>query len=172
MLKLIGSVVIIAASTLGGFYIARSYSNRPKQLRYLQQALQMLETEIVYGAVPLHIAMSNIFDRVPNIIRWFFYEMKKNLVELDGASTFECLEKAINEHFHKTSLKQQDKEILYQFGQTLGSSDKEDQRRHIRLAIQSLATEETLAREEQKSYEKLSKNLGVLLGLLVVILMY
>ena len=172
MLKLLGAVLVIAASTAGGFYIARSYSDRPKQLRFLQQALQMLRTEIVYGAVPLHLAMKNVADRLPNITRLFFYSMSKNLVELDGASTYECFERAVTKHFYKTSLKNQDKEILIQFGQTLGISDKEDQMRHISLAMQSLAAEETLAREEQKSYEKLSKNLGVPLGLLVVILMY
>lgn len=172
MLKLLGSALIIAASTMGGFYIAKRYSDRPIQLRILQQALLMLETEIVYGAVPLDIAMKNIGDRLAAPLKMFFYDMSENLQKLDGASTFECWRFAIDKYFPLTSLKNQDKGILLQFGQTLGISDREDQMKHIKLTIQNLATEELLAREEQKKYEKLSKNLGLLLGLLIVILIY
>lgn len=172
MLKLLGSAFIITASTLGGFYIAKRYSDRPMQLRILQQALLMLETEIVYGAVPLNLAMRHIGDRLSGPLKMFFYGMRDNLQELDGASTFECWRLAIDRYFSLTSLKSQDKGILLQFGQTLGVSDREDQMKHIKLTIQNLATEELLAREEQKKYEKLSKNLGLLLGLLIVILIY
>lgn len=172
MLKLLGSVIILAASTMGGLYFAKRYSDRPRELRILQQALLMLETEIVYGVVPLNLAMKHIGDRVSGSIRMVFREMSKNLQELDGASTFECWKLAINKYFHLTALKLQDKEILMQFGLTLGISDREDQMKHIKLTIQNLATEELLAREDQKQYEKLSKSLGVLLGLLIVILIY
>lgn len=172
MLKLIGASLIIGASTFGGIHIAKNYEERPRQLRLLQQALQMLETEMIFGSTPLYQAMNHISERIPGKVQRIFKLMGENLVELDGASAFECWEIALNKHVNKTSLKAQDKEILLQFGQTLGVSDKEDQRKHIQLAIQNLATEEILAREEQKTYEKLSKNLGLLLGLLLVILMY
>ncbi len=172
MLKLIGAVLIVASSTLSGFYVAHTYQERPKQLRILQQSLQMLETEIVYASIPLYLAMNHIGERIPSVIKQFFITMSINLQELDGASSFECWDKSLQKHFYKTSLKRQDKEILLQFGQTLGISDKEDQIKHIRLTMQSLSTEEALAREEERVYTKLSKNLGVLLGLLIVILIY
>ncbi|GBF11026.1 stage III sporulation protein SpoIIIAB [Tepidibacillus infernus] len=172
MFKLIGATLIIGASTIAGFQIARNYHERTKQLRILQQALQMLETEIVYGAVPLHLAMEHIGQRITNVVKTFFLEMSENLKMLDGASTYECWRLSIEKHYQKTALKTQDKAILIQFGHTLGISDREDQMKHIRLTMQNLATEEQLARDEQKINEKLSKNLGVLLGILIVILMY
>lgn len=172
MLKLLGAVLIILSSTMGGYFVAKSYKERPSQLRFMQQAFQMLETEIVYGSVPLDMAMRHISKRINGNIKYFFESMADNLTNLDGASTFECWQSAINQHFHLTSLKSQDKEILIQFGHTLGGSDREDQMKHIKLAIQNLATEEANAREEQKKYERLSKNLGLLLGFLIVILIY
>ncbi|OEF95508.1 stage III sporulation protein AB [Vulcanibacillus modesticaldus] len=172
MLKLLGATLIIAASSFGGFYIARLYRERPIQLRMLGQALRILETEIIYGSNPLYQAMEHIGQRVTGALGLIFLTMSENLLKFDGASTFECWEDAINQHFHQTSLKKQDREILINFGQTLGISDKEDQMKHIRMTIQNLAAEESLAREEQKTYEKLSKNLGVLLGMLIVILIY
>ncbi|TCS84024.1 stage III sporulation protein SpoIIIAB [Tepidibacillus fermentans] len=172
MLKLIGATLIIAASTYGGLVVARSYHERPKQLRYLQQGLQMLETEIAYSSRPLHIAMDLIGKRIPGIIGQLFQEMGNNLRTLDGESTFECWQRAIQTTIPKTSLKAQDQQILLQYGHTLGMTDKNDQIKHIQLTVQQLVAEEQLARDDQKIYEKLSKNLGVLLGLLIVILMY
>jgi len=172
MLKVIGSTLIIAASTYAGMTIAKTYHERPKQLRYLQQGLQMLETEIAFGSRPLFMAMDLIGERIPGVIGQLFKVMSKNLLEMDGASTFECWHKSLEAIYSKTALKKQDQQILLQYGHTLGMTDTEDQKKHIRLTLQELVTEEQLARDEQKVYEKLSKNLGVLLGLLLVILMY
>lgn len=172
MLKLIGATIVIAVSTYCGFYIAKKFRERPKELRIMQQALQMIETEIVYGSVPLDIIMEHIGNRLPKSINLFFQDMSKNLRELDGVSTYECWEKAVNKNFSSTALKKQDKEVLINFGQTLGTSDREDQMKHIKLTMKNLSTEETLAREEQKTYEGLSKNIGILLGLLIVIMIY
>ncbi|MGD9678011.1 MAG: stage III sporulation protein SpoIIIAB [Vulcanibacillus sp.] len=172
MLKLIGATLIIVVSTFAGFYIARTYKERPLQLRILQQAFQMLETEIVYGLVALDIIMKHIGDRLPKNLNLIFLDMSENLQSLDGSSTFNCWKKAIDKNFQSTELKKQDKEILVNFGQTLGCSDRDDQMKHIRLTIKNLETEEMLAREEQKTYEGLSKNIGILLGILVVILIY
>ncbi len=172
MLKLIGAILVLTASTFGGFYIARNFKERPAQLRILQQALQMLETEIVYGSVPLNLIMEHIGERIPQKLKYIFLDMSKNLRELDGISTSDCWEMAIDKNIQFTSLKKQDREILINFGQQLGCSDREDQMKHIKLAIKNLETEEILAREEQKTYEGLSKNLGILLGILLVILIY
>lgn len=172
MFKLLGAIIVITVTTYGGFFVAKTFRDRPKELRILQQALQMIETEIVYGSVPLDIIMEHIGNRIPKNINLFFLNMSKNLRELDGISTYECWEKAINNNFSKTTLKKQDKEVLMNFGQTLGISDREDQMKNIKLTLKNLSTEEILAREEQKTYEGLSKNLGILLGLLIVIMIY
>lgn len=172
MLKLFGATLVIVASTIAGFQIARDYQNRPLELRLLQRGLKMLETEIVYGSVPLYHAMEKIGTRLPGGIGLFFTTMSRNLITFDGASTYECWSLSIEKNFSQTSLKKEDKELLLQFGHTLGSTDKEDQIKHIQLTVDGLLTEEQLARDEQMKYERLSKNLGVLLGILVVILMY
>lgn len=172
MFKLLGATLVIAASTLLGFQIARNYQNRPLQLRLLQRGLKMLETEIVYGSVPLYQAMNKIGARLPGGVGLFFSSAGENLITLDGASTFECWRASIEQNFFQTALKKEDKDLLLQFGHTLGITDKEDQMKHIQLTVEGLLTEEQIAREEQSKYEKLSKNLGVLLGILVVILMY
>jgi stage III sporulation protein AB len=70
------------------------------------------------------------------------------------------------------ALQESDCEVLFNFGQTLGVSDRQDQIKHIHLAVAHLSAEESIARDEQLRNEKMWKYLGALVGLTVVILLY
>ena len=54
----------------------------------------------------------------------------------------------------------------------LGTSDRQDQIKHIALAVGQLKHEEAAARDDQVKYEKMSKSLGLLIGALIVILIF
>ena len=58
MLKWVGAALILFSGTAYGFVRASAYAKRPKELRYLAQALLTLETEIVYGVSPLPAALA------------------------------------------------------------------------------------------------------------------
>ncbi len=61
---------------------------------------------------------------------------------------------------------------MQQLGAKLGLTDRDDQVKHLRLAVNQLRGEEELAKDEQQRYERMWKSLGLLMGALVVILMY
>ena len=46
MIKIIGAIFIIVATTWTGFEASRNFSERPRQLRMLRSSLQSLEAEI------------------------------------------------------------------------------------------------------------------------------
>jgi hypothetical protein len=50
VIKLVGAALVVASGTLGGMAVAGRYRRRPRELKSLGAALQMLETEIAYGA--------------------------------------------------------------------------------------------------------------------------
>ncbi len=52
MIKLIGAVLIIVATSWAGFEAARHLTERPRQLRQLKVALQSLEAEGVLDMTP------------------------------------------------------------------------------------------------------------------------
>ena len=72
MIKLIGAVFIIVATTWIGFEISRRFSERPKQLRALRTALQSLEAEIMYGHTPLHEAARRLAEQLSKPLSTFF----------------------------------------------------------------------------------------------------
>jgi stage III sporulation protein AB len=172
MLKLLGACMILLATTMSGLKWSAHYVNRPRQIRLFRSALQRLESEISYGATPLPMALSHIAKQTPAPIGICLGEVAQRLVEQQHLSLMDCWRQGLNAHWDKTSLQAAEREIITQFGYTLGSSDREDQVKHIRLVLAHLAAEEENATIEQRKYEKLCKSLGLLAGALVVILMY
>ncbi|HJV44440.1 MAG TPA: stage III sporulation protein SpoIIIAB [Bacillota bacterium] len=172
MLKLIGALIVLVSGTLVGFQAAKMYSMRPKEIRRLIVGLQLLETEICYGATPLSIALKHISVRIGDRVGEIFLHAGQFLQEYDGLPTADCWEMALEKTWKNTMLKPPEKEILIHLGRVLGKSDRQDQQKHIRLAVMNLTSEEEEARSEQQKYEKMCKSLGFLGGLLAVILIY
>jgi stage III sporulation protein AB len=171
MLKLIGASLILLSMTLGGFHFAQKLSNRTRQLRELQMNLQLLETEIFYGSTPLESAFKKISAQDSGAIGDLFKYCTIFLQELDGATTYECWEKAVNKVKPRLALKQSELDWLHHFGKMIGTSDRSDQQKHLHLMMAQIKKIETEAREEQLKYEKMYKTLGFLSGALIVILM-
>ncbi|MEX2104863.1 MAG: stage III sporulation protein SpoIIIAB [Bacilli bacterium] len=171
-MKLIASIMIIAASTLWGMNKAFRYSKRVNELRQLQQAFKLLETEIVYGFTPLAEAFLHISQRHNGSIGKLFAQMGIGVNDNQNLTTGQLWEVTLDRIWSETALKKRDREILHQLGAQLGATDRQDQIKHIQLALRMLESEEMDAQHEQKMYASMYRNLGVLGGLLLVILMY
>lgn len=171
MLKLLGAVLIISATTLTGFYLAFRLTERSKQLRELQMCLQLLETEIYYGSTPLTIAFKRLGQQEEGVIPALFERCAYYLEHLDGATTYVCWQRALADVENRLALKNVEKEWLYHFGKVVGGSDREDQHKHLRLMLAQFGKAEKEAEAEQHKHEKMYKTLGVLSGVLIVILM-
>jgi len=170
MIKIIGAVFILIATTWTGFEAARHLSERPRQLRQLKSALQSLEAEIMYGHTPLHEASRRLAAQLTKPLSWFFEGFSNRLMSSE-TTVKAAWEESLKEVWKLTALKQGELEILKQFGETLGRHDRTSQQKHIQLAITHLEREEADACDKQIKYERMVKSLGFLSGLLLVILL-
>lgn len=171
MVKLIGSIIILFSASMVGWHLGRYYALRPLQIRTFLIALQLLETEIFYGVTTLHKAFAKTGQRVSGEVGKIFTTAADLLVNDAEKSTRQCWQQAIEKHWSQTAMRKAEKEVLLSLGHVLGGSDRQDQQRHLRLAMTHLRGVEEEARLEQGKYEKMFKSLGFLGGLLVVILM-
>lgn len=169
MLKLFGAIIIIAATTWCGFEAARNLSERTRQLRALKSALQSLEAEIMYGHTPLHEAARRLAAQLAKPLSQFFETFAKKITETE-TTVKEAWEVSLQEIWKWTALKQEEFEIMKQFGETLGRHDRNSQQKQIRLTLAHLEREEQDARDKQMKYERMVKSLGFLAGLLLTIL--
>lgn len=172
MLKLVGAVLVLGAGTLAGFFQAQQFAARPRQLRELILALQRLETEISYGLTPLPDALERIGDSLREPLRSLFGSAALYMRPDYGLSAQDSIRKALGEYWKRTSMKSAECEVLEQLSGVLGTSDRQDQIKHIALAVGQLKHEEAAARDDQVKYEKMSKSLGLLIGALIVILIF
>ena len=171
-MKLIGSVMVIAASGLTGMAVAGSYARRPGELRALRSAFQMLETEIGYGATPLKEALSQVAARCDRTVAPLFGGVAGMLSESRGTTAAEAWLKSMERCYPETALKPQDLSILRDLGSSIGISGREDQMKHLRLAMERIGREITAAEEEAARNVKLWSYLGFLGGLMAVLVLY
>ncbi|MFT8364209.1 MAG: stage III sporulation protein SpoIIIAB [Sporolactobacillus sp.] len=169
MIRVIGAILVLAASTSIGFVLAARYRERPRAIRQWRLALQSMETEILYGLVPVESLAAHLSQRLPQPIAHFFSYLKKGLE--DGQPLQTAWRTATLDYWPETAMKASEREIILQFGTTLGTEDAVNQKKHIQLAISHLDAEETEARQEQATYEKMWRSLGFLAGLLIVLIM-
>lgn len=171
MLKLIGSLFVILACTGGGFLIAQGYSNRTKEIRQLQNIITYIETEIIYGQTPLITIMTNISEREQGQLAKIFANIAESMQKNEGTFA-EAWQTAFEQMVSDTSLKASEVQVMQQLGKIMGRSDRANQQKYLRVALSHLQTEEQDAHELQKKYEKLSRTLGILTGILIVLLLF
>lgn len=171
MLKVLGAMLIIFATTMYGFHQSLQLSRRPKQIRELIQALQRLETEIVYGYTPLSEALQSAGRPFSPEVAAFFQEVAKQLDSDQGKTAEECWSRALEATWGNTAMKSGEREVLERLGSSLGVSDRDDQQKHIKLSISHLQAEEQKANTAQQKYGGMWKSLGLLAGALIVIIL-
>src|SRR5690606_21994606 len=133
MMKLLGALLIVLASTLFGFYRAQNFAQRPRQIRQLIHALKRLATEIHYGGTPLPDAMRKLALHCSNPLNRFFAAIADRLTHERTATVREVWHEQVRQIWGQTAMKAPEREALLELGTTLGVSDREDQLKHLEL---------------------------------------
>ncbi|WP_342803847.1 stage III sporulation protein SpoIIIAB [Listeria monocytogenes] len=169
-MRWLGAVFILVSLTAVGFEWSRRLSDRSRQIRQFTTALQMLEAEVMYGHTPLPVVSRKLENTLKEPLSLIFSTFA-HLLENESIDGNDAWERSIDEHWSENALRHKEKEVLLQFGQTLGQHGREEQQKYIQLTLAHLRTEEFEAIEEQRKYEKMAKSLGFLGGLLAIIVM-
>lgn len=172
MIKLVGSVMIILAGGFAGIIMALDYMRRPRELRAVQAALQMLETEITYTATPLGEALERVASRSDSGLQLLFLTAASGLRSMSGITAGEAWDTALSKYYPGSSLNENDLQILKNLGNALGVSDRQDQSKHFRLAFEQLKLETARAEAEAAKNVKMWNCLGFCGSMALVLLIY
>jgi len=171
IIKFLGAIALIAATSFIGYSLAADCSKRPRALRELQALLQMLENEINYFSNLLSEAFIRIYEGSNSETAILFREASKKL-GTNGVTADAAWEEAIEENYTKLSLNKEDKAILLTFGKMLGNSDLEGQMNNIKLISSQLKLQELKAEQMRLKNEKMYRSLGVLSGLAITVILF
>lgn len=170
MLKIIGALLFVTTSSWIGFDLSKQLSRRTIQIRQLIQSIQLLETEMSYSQLTLQQTFRIISKKIDPPIASFY---KKLADDMDGIVTdfISVWDEAIIYLQQSSALKQRELDILKQFGRNIGQHTFIEQQKHIVLTIHHLQHELKEANDQRQQYEKMTKSLGVLIGILIVLLL-
>jgi len=172
MIKILGSFLVILSAGFAGMAIARGYSRRPDELRGILTGLQMLETEIIYGATPLPEAFNKVAERCCSSAALLFQRAGDELVSKGGCTAQEAWGKALVEFYPNSVLNRGDIAVLRTFGSSLGVSDAKDQSKHLRLIAEQLKSQILQAESMANKNVKLWNYLGFFGGVVIVLVLF
>jgi len=168
ILKAVGALLIVAASSgVGGLY-AEKFARRRREIKAFSDALGRLETEVFYGSTPLPTALARVAEGAPRAIRPFFADLLRQLEMTDDLRS--SWRQAMERHFAQSCLAPEDLSCLLPLADVLGTSDREDQRRHLKSTADRLRQNEETARIEEDKNTKLWRSVGLLGGVALAII--
>lgn len=171
-IKVVGCLMIILSSSFLGFSYSRVYSERLNNLINFQNCLQILETEIIYGANPLPDALREVYFKGNKKVSYIFNEIREFLVNNKDLSVYDGFLHVVPEMKENLCFKEQDIEIILSFGRSLGISNRIDQEKYFKVASVQLKRQQKEAEEEKMKNGKMYKSLGILIGFGIVLALY
>ena len=171
-IKLLGSLFIIISSGFLGIEYSKKYIERLKNLIYLQNCIQMLETEIVYATTAVPDAFEKIYKKGNSKVSFIFKDTVDNLLESSDSSLFESFKYSLAKSQDKLFLWDDDIEVLLSLARVLGTSDVFDQEKHFKTTIMNLETNQKDAKDNRDKNAKMYRSLGLLFGTALVLMLY
>ena len=164
MLSVVGILLICLSSTALGLYYGNRCARRISLLLELKRCLTALRSDIDYARYTLSGAFMRLYERGGQFSS-FFHDLSCSVEQNKG------LLQSWQDALDKTDLNPADAEIIKSLGQDLGHIDKEAQLQAIDHCIQMIDHNiDNLSIQSQKE-KKLYRELGVLGGLLIVVVL-
>lgn len=169
-LKILGSLMIVIASTSLGFNLAVRYVERPRQIRQLISCLSALKSHINYVAIPLPEALSRCTGGITGPVAELFHTMAWLLVNKGWLTPQAALDQALKQS-NKLALNKAEREVLAVFSANLGGMNREEQHKSLDLAHEQLSRIQYEAEKLCDQNVKMYRYLGVCSGLAIIIIL-
>lgn len=171
MLKIVGGICVILATSGLGRWKADQWKEHLKTLEQLKRMIFMLKGEILYANAPLEEAFSHVGKKSGGRMGAFFKGVAERIERQQGEPFFVMWKKEIEGLDRQSGLSEKDKQELEGFGEHLGYLDCEMQERTILLYLEQLDLTIDYLRKHQREKSHLYTSLGIMGGLFLVIMM-
>lgn len=159
MLKILGSTLILVASSALGIVSGREIHSRCKELEELYKVFTLFQLELKFYQIPI----KEVFLKLCNKVDWRYQEWMRDISDTDDF--MKTWENTIDKYFKESHLTKEEKNELKELGKNLGCSEA------ISLYLSNLERSIHNTREEEKEKKKLYQSMGVMGGIFLVILL-
>ncbi len=166
LIKYVMLLLIFLSSFLIGKCMSKQYIYRLKELEEIKNALNIFKTKIKFTYEPI----PEIFTEISKTSNYNISEFFMKVVEkMKNKSASEAWEEGIDEI--ESNLTQQDKQTIKTLSKLLGTTDVDGQVSQIEVTESFLEEQIRQAQEEKNKNEKLYQQLGMTIGLAIVIIL-
>jgi stage III sporulation protein AB len=169
MFKTMGALLVMSASIMAGLSYSHRLTERCRLLKVWFQILEIMKAEINYQNNLLPVVFQQVASRIGDPCFQAVFKKSAGLVEFgSGAELSEVWSKTIAQT-GSLSLTTSDYAALYELGNYLGSTDREDQCERIKLCQSRLQTNLQIAEIDRDRKKNLYRYLGFAAGALLVL---
>ena len=172
MIKITSSIIIVICCALLGLYKANHYVQRVKEIRMLKAALIQLETEVIHFSSIISEATARVGESMRGPWKSFFCQVARDLADRTEYTVGDCWRKNLDRYRKDFCIAEPEYEILVRFGEKLGSSNRDSQKKYFELVQQQLDVEEKNAVKLCSKYVQMYRSLGILCGLAIAIILF
>lgn len=165
MLKIIGSVFILAACTGIGFSKSSDMQCHLNELEELKKLFYLLKSELQYTRAPFAEVFEKIGQKIREPYRTWLLDLRRRLNEKNGSMFWEMWCDSIEESLKTCRLKEDELKELMNVGKNLEYIESLD------MYIEQMDYRIKNTREAYRSKRKLSQSLGIMGGIFLVILL-
>ncbi len=170
LIRMVGALCVLAATTLWGEYQSRTLQYRYRQLHQFRQGLNLLQTEVSYTVSTLPAAFFSIGSKLNSTaVSELFVISGRMMEERDDLDSGEIWREAVAAVFPRTCLTGEDRRIVEQLAVSLGTAHREGQLKQIQLVTEQVTTALEDALEKRNQGEKMWRYLGLAGGMSLVI---
>lgn len=170
LLKIIGLIIIFISCFFIGNTFANRYEKRYKQLLIFQQIVEYFETEIAYTSTPVIDVLENLDGKIMSPIKEIIHDVYVELKDYGYRPLSEVWGDALARQKDNLAINKEDEDVMIYFGNTLGTTDVENQKKYFRTIHSRINTQIKDAESNKNKYKKLFMELGIIIGLLIIIL--
>ena len=171
IIKIVGLLLIVLLSSYIGYLIANKYNYRVKELEDIACALELLETRVKYTYDTIADSFEFIADNMKTKAYRIFMIAAAMLKDNRNMSAGDIFRQACDEEGYFLNLNIEDIEVLKGLGTSLGQVDLEGQLKNIILVRELIIKQLNDAEDGKNKNYKLSRNMGVFVGLTIMIIL-
>lgn len=166
ILKIIFLTLIFLCCTGIGLLISNKYRKRVEELSNMKKALNIFETKMKYTYQPIPDIFEEISKNFNDNVGKVFKTANENMQTKSASESWNIALDTVN-----TNMQKNDIQVLKGLSKLLGKTDIQGQISEIELTDNFLNIQLDEAKASLNKNEKLYKNLGIITGLALVIIL-
>ncbi|HJA67524.1 MAG TPA: stage III sporulation protein AB [Candidatus Mediterraneibacter cottocaccae] len=171
MQKVMGSILIIAATSGAGYVYGQELKQYLEKLLYLRYVTGLIRGEMEYTCAPLPEVFAAVAARVREPYRTWLRETARETGERSEAGFSRIWNRCVDRYLDMLGLKTEHSILLKELGTFLGQVDAETADRSLQLYINRMDLAIENVRENLASRKRIGNCLGVMGGIFLVVVL-